>query len=94
MKHTPGPWKVKFKKDCDWQIRSADGYSILAIPHDEEYGRPSEDSANANLIAAAPEMFEVLETMRAYFDHRNLTPPDKAAIQTMDMIIKKARGES
>jgi len=61
-KHTPGPWKLE-KNNCDWTIWGADGCNILGIPHDEIYGHALADSANARLIASAPELLEALETL-------------------------------
>lgn len=61
MSFTPGPWKVKFKKNCYWSIYGADKYSILAIPHDDEFGDTPVDRANAHLVAAAPDMLAALE---------------------------------
>lgn len=59
-KHTPGPWFSKY----------TDGNKTLAIESaliDQGFGRIATvhfaDEANARLIAAAPEMLEVLETI-------------------------------
>ena len=63
MTHTKGPWKCKFTKHSDWQIRGADGYSIVGIPHCDVYGRTHEDKVNARLITAAPELLKLLKIM-------------------------------
>jgi hypothetical protein len=59
-KHTPGPWKVSHEANGQWTI-FAENYDVTSIPDDPDYGRPSEDPANARLIAAAPEMLEALK---------------------------------
>ncbi len=100
MNHSKTPWKLKFKKDCDWTITAKDGYSILAISYDDKWGRPKEDEANAALIAAAPEMLELLEQVTRLIDR------DASGGQTydsfvyasgiqskIDRLIQKARGQ-
>lgn len=64
-KSTPGPWQVKGRETLDW-----DDYS-LTIGTPAEYiaevylGGGDRDEANAQLIAAAPELAEAL---RQIFD--------------------------
>lgn len=58
-KHTPGPWKAhKLSKKigfAEWEIHySADGECVAEIVHKGE---------DARLIAAAPEMYELLEML-------------------------------
>lgn len=56
FKGTPGPWLMK-KSDIlylQWDVKSADG------PIAQVYGGDDEGKRNACLIAAAPEMFELL----------------------------------
>lgn len=56
MTHTPGPWKA-ITKGADARVKCPDGRSFLIgdlIYHDE-------NKDNAHLIAAAPDMLEVLE---------------------------------
>ena len=53
-KQTPGPWK-----ECGGQVVQAYApYDTIATTYDDR--KPTEDSANAKLIAAAPEMAEAL----------------------------------
>ena len=90
--YTPGPWHAIH----------APGNTHLTI-HGEVYdvaitrpaGSIERESANARLIAAAPEMLEVLSVLVGVFD------PDKQCvyefarplIERVSTIIKKARGE-
>ena len=61
-KFTPGPWKVNGDAE---EIKSHDD-SKIALLHPGPYAGPyvlrdwSENKANARLIAAAPEMYELL----------------------------------
>lgn len=58
-KHTPGPWflgKSGFIQQV--QIQSKDG------PLGVVYGTSGENSANANLISAAPDLLEALEDLK------------------------------
>ncbi len=55
-KHTPGPWTAD-----GLQIRDADT-SLVATCAVENILNNDEETANAALIAAAPEMYEALNT--------------------------------
>jgi hypothetical protein len=60
--HSPGPWKAEkcFGGDgFDYVIFS--GGSMIASTMGTEYINEETDIANANLMAAAPEMLEALE---------------------------------
>jgi hypothetical protein len=62
--HTPGPWGKVRNKDS-WTIESSEVDVARTIAFGEEY--EDEERANARLIAAAPEMYEVLrEADRLY----------------------------
>jgi hypothetical protein len=67
MKHTPGPWKYEANyfnrpkdnnKEKSGTIISLDGWNVAEIWKD--FGDHSESTANAHLIAAAPELLEAL----------------------------------
>lgn len=64
QKHTPGPWRTEvdiFRERLE--IRSEDGNRIAVCMHDFPMSMQTHD-ANANLIAAAPEMLAELEAQR------------------------------
>jgi hypothetical protein len=54
-KHTPGPWVVTPTK---WNL--LDTFEISRIDKSEWIAQVLDDEANARLIAAAPELLEVL----------------------------------
>ena len=85
-KHTPGPWKYNGKTD----IYGASGATICELYRGYEH--ISECQANANLIAAAPDLLEALTRLR---------DAEKAprgewidAIANADIAIAKAKGEA
>lgn len=72
-KHTPGPWKSNHLKSDAPATRDDPGYFVVSGPILIRLGSvadtfnrdhcisPSEDQANAHLIAAAPELLAALE---------------------------------
>lgn len=76
-KHSPGPWHIK-----RWQpigIESKDGYIIadfISARHREEA------VPNARLIAAAPDLLEVLKEVMSWEENAQMTwaPAARAAI--------------
>ena len=56
--HTPGPWKVKVDQYNAHAIKGPDGKSVASVIQ-----RRPEVSDNARLIAAAPDMLEVLKAL-------------------------------
>lgn len=70
MTHTPGPWDLYQPYSNVWQVfpaQDGDDHSICRVSMTYcEVGKggknvPSENEANARLIAAAPELLEALE---------------------------------
>lgn len=104
QKHTPGPWEVCTEQenppvfsivhdtcpdqggDCVYVIEA--GYQADMTIKDFCFGIPSE--ADANLIAAAPELLEALEALLDYEDGIQKA----AAEQMARAAIAKAGGES
>lgn len=89
--HTPGPWRIERQNPSpttgEWMIAgSAPGY--LAEIRDCGSGDPS---ANARLIAAAPDLLEALEAIRRYPKIREYVGSELA--DKADAAIAKARGE-
>lgn len=83
-KHTPGPWNVGVTSDAgEVDIIAADGW-FVAVACDSAGDGDTE--TNAHLIAAAPEMLDLLVESQTSIggDWR----------ERRDAAIKKARGES
>ena len=97
--HTPGPWAFKM---TGWQTNPAAVYSprrpgaVACIP-----ARTSvpldEQSANARLIAAAPELLAALETaynqLATWIDSDAWDADDERALELIGAAIAKAKGK-
>jgi len=59
-KHTPGPWVVG---DNGVRVYAPDSDTIINDPNDWSFPDWDEAEANARLIAAAPELLEVLNAL-------------------------------
>lgn len=80
MKHTPGPWLVapkaleeNFFEDA--RILRHDGLVVASVVHNGDVV-PREHEANANLIAAAPDMLEALKPFAKCCDSIGREIPD------------------
>jgi hypothetical protein len=90
-KFTPGPWvveKPEAYKDT-WRI-TADGQRLASL--DSEDGDPEETKANAELMADAPRMLEVLRNLLAYAEiHQSwdgIDEAEQAFTQAHEMLEK------
>jgi hypothetical protein len=101
-KFTPGPWKYKGSGTAgsrcvfaelagkSWCVASLITSRIDQATHEWDEGVAKESDANAHLIAAAPEMYEVLSFAKdaLIVDHASLR-----AIEVCETALRKARGE-
>lgn len=83
-KHTPGPWITQWNSGCIDVLRLYEDGSFSRIPHakviDDFAVNKIRILANASLIAAAPELLEVLQEVFADHDAVNrLSWNDRAA---------------
>lgn len=85
-KFTPGPWKLGHDMFGAVHVYTEDGDRIT---NDRMTGG-SFWRANAALIAAAPELFSVLQTIVNEYDDAALLPDD---IDDARVALAKARGE-
>lgn len=102
MSHRPGPWRVCDGGDCGDPLcdgvyhfdAEGNGWGI-AYDTDGEYN-PKVARANAVLIAAAPDLLEALEELRAaVLADGNHEPADvPAALRKAGAALNKARGAS
>lgn len=98
-KWTPGPWEW-YSSNSYNRLGTADDYSVLlyAVTYrDGVAGIEWKNSADAHLIAAAPELYEALEEL---FDAEWMVCNDyggkrrEIVIDKAEAALKKARGES
>lgn len=102
-KHSPGPWSADVKIDkrfCPatgkpvedsrsaWISSTATGFSICTVMPWPEL------EANANLIAAAPEMLDALEKLRSEYIDNHFRAEWLENYSAIEAVINKARGES
>lgn len=65
--HTPGPWTNHGRIPQPGLPHSAvAARTLIARVYSEAFGDEAQETANADLIAAAPDMHEALKSMRAY----------------------------
>ena len=94
-KHTPGPWLKH-----DGSITALyEGYGVGPVCHYNVSGVVETDTANANLIAAAPELLEALEILWGKYHHlanqvESAPKGEKELVRLINDTIAKARGES
>ena len=82
-KHTPGPWEVEYKVN----VKSSKGDFVASCGCN---GRDIDVSiSNARLIAAAPEMLELLEDL---IDMEGPQPGCASWAEKVQAVIKKATG--
>jgi len=89
MKHTEGPWDVAFDTDKHILVGCKER-GICIVPNEGGADEPIK-VANARLIAAAPEMFEALETMVEMVEMNGFIRD--YAMEIAREAIRKARGE-
>lgn len=89
-KFTKGPWEVS--PDMQWN-NGAKVYEINYGEYGEVVAESVYEKEDANLIAAAPDLYEALEEMVNRFVHYAETYNDIKAIAQGREALKKAKGE-
>ena len=94
---TPGPWKVRSFRDtpviCADMEREVVGQDTEPLIAHVDYQDPF-TTANAHLLAAAPELYEALAVLVAVTEHPSPTIHARAqAIRGARGALSKARGE-
>jgi len=91
-KFTPGPWKIIITP-CDlyseWCIATERDSGIIATSR--AFPPRFEGEANANLIAAAPDLYEALGEMRSLSEYATPQEADRVRLLA-DAALAKARG--
>lgn len=85
---TNGPWVVFYRDDGKFGIESKRNYSVVEFSLEGPGGIPK--LADANLIAAAPEMYVAIREMVQAFDVGQESDLNLAFYRTL---LQKARGE-
>lgn len=96
-KFTPGPWSAPDKGKLRGAVVAKDGKMVCdpsgAGRHEDEA------EANASLIAASPDMYELLGSLEDYFENRKIYGYGVEESVSADLltkikeVMKKARGE-
>lgn len=84
MSHTPGPWSLRPSGVPRTWVVSAGNYVIAFVGGYE---------ADARLIAAAPEMYEALTSLREYFEVLVAEHPPEAIQPVARLRIGLAKAE-
>jgi hypothetical protein len=74
-KHTPGPWHVQYPSSNDPELAIVGGGIVIA----DMYGVHDTPQANARLIAAAPELLELVRAYSGTVEPVTLAKLDKLA---------------
>ena len=102
-KFTPGPWRFwrhVNEKYPEWSQTAVFGtgdkkFVMIAQTHDDLAAAPEqtieEIIANAHLIAAAPDMYEMLEHIEDALD--DSSGCGEISVEKIRKLLKKARGE-
>jgi hypothetical protein len=95
--HTPGSWEV----DGFRIVAECNGFSVADVNGPDRRARGKEWKedmdcciANANLIAAAPDLLAALEVMLAQFSKTPSTLKDTQARACAHRAVAKAKGET
>ena len=93
-KHTPGPWEIKRSFDPAHRFICAPEHLGLAqvVWCMEDEDRSPECEANAHLIAAAPELLEMLTLARDRIESVRRSGEFDPLIRDIDDAIAKATG--
>ena len=91
-KHTPGPWKANFAISGSVYIFGGDRNFACVF---DEWRDEANQEANANLIAAAPDLLEALEELLSMCQRQEdfHDDDDGCMFERASAAIAKARGE-
>lgn len=93
-KFTPGPWHVEIVRYVCYICNEVGPH---ALTFDGSHFGTDSDIANANLIAAAPDMYDMLQSVLdecAICDPNFHYPGDCDLRGQIEAVLKKARGEA
>ena len=91
MKHTQSKWNVKEARE---NLNGLSSFVSYQVVNDDEVVIAKETTeANANLIAAVPEMFKALKAMTKLFEERVPYPNNTQRYKQAIKAIAKAEGK-
>lgn len=96
-KHTPGPWSVESEDGRKFITGEGRQLAKILVTHannDEYSAHVVRAKANANLIAAAPELLYAIKRLASYADALGGDLDEGSAIQQAYAAIAKATGEA
>lgn len=88
MKHTPGPWDKIQHREGDSRVGAK---TLIAIVYSEAYKDTENQKANANLIAAAPDLLEAAQQALRILESM---PNEGSTYGVLERAIDKAKGRS
>jgi hypothetical protein len=98
-KFTPGPWRVVQSKDnsgnlgiCAPNVRNVIAEIFAALRYPTE--KTPQAISNAHLIAAAPDLFQVVSVLIGSLNFDRDDPVNAEILRRAHTAIAKARGES
>lgn len=92
MKYTAGPWKVDRNSRVHWAVNTEDGLHVAMVNVGSGFMLKDEPLANANLIAAAPDLLESIVWL--YDTLASLKGEDWEMMKSAKAAVLKARGET
>ena len=82
MSHTPGPWQVEYDDLTEeWVVHWPDGYAAV---------NGLMNGHQAQMIAAAPEMFDAIVLAKDLLEQGNI----RTAMTVLNEVAVKAKGEA
>jgi hypothetical protein len=92
MSHTPGPWKLIASNIKQWIVTGKDGAYDIAIVRN--ICEQEDNHANANLIAAAPDLLRRLEDLCEGLEGMHLPGSMPLRLRKAQAAIATARGQA
>lgn len=101
MKHTKAPWVARkaygseeiFADSVTWMVNGGDLTNKETRTYIAECGAHDKSEANANLIAAAPDLLESCKEMKNHFVHITQDSESWEIIERAKQAITKAEGK-
>ena len=89
--HSLGPWHVALKSTpfSDYGVYDTSGSLVATVSHNPRYSTSARRKADAQLVAAAPEMLKALEMLTGKY---GVTFQDAALRNFAVDVIRKATG--